>query len=560
MGTDLIIIQPLEMKKIFTLAFTLTVLLNGVRSQVMLNELYTSPGGGNSEFFELYNSGTTTESVDGFTIVTYFEQGSNSGFYVLDLPALTLNADSYLVGASSSPFNYQAATGANPNFDWNSASLITNGGYLKKWVKTGTDASDGNIAYNEASISPNFNDFFYEKSNGANYSVFVFKNGLLINSFYGGTSSTTQPSFITSMPSLNVTSVVGASTVPFTINFSSFTANMSEYVNPSAGTDNGYIRTKDGICGTWAKASSSVNHTPGSTNGPSTGSGTLTISGSITRGIIPATTSTVTFDVTSAPSTAFPVELQVYTDVGSVAGELDAQDVYITSVTQTSLADGYSTVTFSPRTANIIINAKTPAGCVGQSKLVTDGSNSTLPVKLVSFNGNMKDGKIALIWKVDMNETAAKFEVERSINGGKFSYAGTVMGTLNTGSAVYTFMDAVSSTERIAYRLKMIDNNLKEEYSKIISFNAGGKTDNFISILQNPVYDKINISFQTIERETVDIRVIDMTGSLKATQRMSVQPGSNVLNMQLPATLATGTYIVSVVHSKGMFNQKLLKK
>jgi hypothetical protein len=51
-----------------------------------------------------------------------------------------------------------------------------------------------------------------------------------------------------------------------------------------------------------------------------------------------------------------------------------------------------------------------------------------------------------------------------------------------------------------------------------------------------------------------------MTGSLKATQRMSVQPGSNVLNMQLPATLATGTYIVSVVHSKGMFNQKLLKK
>jgi hypothetical protein len=134
------------------------------------------------------------------------------------------------------------------------------------------------------------------------------------------------------------------------------------------------------------------------------------------------------------------------------------------------------------------------------------------------------------------------------------------MGTLNTGSAVYTFTDAVSSTERVAYRLKMIDNNFKEEYSKIISFNAGGKTDNFISVLQNPVYDKINISFQTIQRETVDIRVIDMTGSLKATQRMSVQPGSNVLNMQLPATLATGTYIVSVVHSKGMFNQKLLKK
>jgi hypothetical protein len=547
------------MKQIFTLSLAFTVLLNGLHSQVMLNELYTTPGNGNSEFFELYNSGNESTSVDGFTIVTYFEQGGNSGFYVLDLPALTLNADSYLVGASETPFNYQAGTGVNANFSWNSASLTTNGGYLKKWVKSGTDGSDGNVSYNEASLPANFNDFFYEKSNAsANFSVFVFKNGILMNSFYGGVSSTTQPTFITSMPSLNVTATVGGNPVPFTINFSALTNNQSEYVIPTAGTDNGYLRTQDGICGTWAKASSSTFHTPGTTNGPSSGSGTVTITASITRGVLPATTSTVTFDVTAASASSFPIELQVFTDMGSVPGELDAQDVLVTTVTQTSLADGSSIATFSPRTADIVIIAKTAAGCNGQAKAVS--SNSTLPVKLVSFSGNLKDNKVTLAWKVDLNETAESFEVERSIDGGSFSYVGTVKGTLVPGTAVYSFVDPVSSNEKVAYRLKMIDNNLKTEYSKIISFNAGGGADNFISVLQNPVYDKINISIQTIEKQTIDIRVFDMTGAVKLMQRMSVQAGSNILTLQLPPMFASGTYIVSVVHSKGMFNQKVLKR
>jgi len=203
--------------------------------------------------------------------------------------------------------------------------------------------------------------------------------------------------------------------------------------------------------------------------------------------------------------------------------------------------------------------AKTAAGCFGQEKFVTDGSG-TLPVKLVSFNGNLKDNKVALAWKVELNETAERFEVERSVSGGKFTYIGTVLGTLNPGTAVYNFVDPLYSGEKVAYRLKMIDKDLRAEYSKIIFFNAGSNADNFISLVQNPVYDKLNISFQTFDKETVDIRVIDMTGSLKAVQRLSVQPGSNVLTMQLPSTLSTGAYVVSVVHSKGMYNQKFLKK
>lgn len=550
------------MNKIYTLTLITLIAFSGAKAQVVLNEIYTSPGGGNHEFFELYNSSTSgqPQSVDGFTVVTYFEEGANKGFYVLDLPALFINPHGYFVGAAAMPFNFQGTTNSpKADFSWNSPTLTANSGYLKKWVMTGNDASDGNISYNEASVPANFNDFFKEKSSTVSYSVFVYRNGILVNSFYGGAGGvTTQPSFITSMPSLNINSLVGSTNTPFTINFSSLANNLAEYVIPSPGTDNGYIRSSDGVCGTWKKSSSTSAHTPGATNG-STGAGSVTVSASITRGVLPATTSSVTFDVTEAAAAAFPVELQVYLDNGTVPGDLDALDTYLTSVTQTLLSDPASTVTFSPRTANIIVVAKTAAGCFGEEKFVLDGANSTLPVKLVSFNGNLKNDKVALTWVVDLNETADKFEIERSIDGGKFTYVGTVMGTYNTGTATYTFTDAVSNG-KLAYRLKMTDNNQKVEYSKIISFYSGNKDGKYISLLQNPVYDKINIGFQTMEKETVDVRVIDMTGSMKATQRLSVQPGSNVLTMQLPSTLATGTYVVSVVHSKGMFNQKMLKQ
>ena len=154
---------------------------------------------------------------------------------MLDLPALFINPHSFFVGAAAMPFNFQGTVNSTKaDFNWNSPSLATNSGYLKKWVMTGSDASDGNVSYNEAAIPANFNDLFYEKSNGVvNYSVFVFKNGILVNSLYGGVGgATVQPSFITSMPGLTVNSLVGTTNVPFTINFSSLANNLAEYVIP----------------------------------------------------------------------------------------------------------------------------------------------------------------------------------------------------------------------------------------------------------------------------------------------------------------------------------------
>ena len=108
------------MKKILlTLGLFCLVLLG--RAQTVLNEIYTTPGGTNSEFFELYNSSTGIggQNVDCFTIVTYYDNGgTDRGWYVMDLPDLTIGPKNFFVAAAASPFTTQnnAAPGGSAKF------------------------------------------------------------------------------------------------------------------------------------------------------------------------------------------------------------------------------------------------------------------------------------------------------------------------------------------------------------------------------------------------------------------------------------------------------------
>jgi hypothetical protein len=76
--------------------------------------------------------------LDGYTVISYFEEGSKKGFYVLDLPNLFVASKGYFVGASSIPFTYQGtANSTAANFSWNDPNLPLNYGYMRKWVSNG---------------------------------------------------------------------------------------------------------------------------------------------------------------------------------------------------------------------------------------------------------------------------------------------------------------------------------------------------------------------------------------------------------------------------------------
>ena len=114
------LIQPYEMKKIFTLCVFLGIVILS-RAQAVLNEVYSQPGNGYHEFIELYNENNSPENLDNYTIVTYYEEaGGVSGFYVLDLPNYVMSAHGYYVVSSQLTFDIQGQLGQTANSNWNS--------------------------------------------------------------------------------------------------------------------------------------------------------------------------------------------------------------------------------------------------------------------------------------------------------------------------------------------------------------------------------------------------------------------------------------------------------
>ncbi|HZI00248.1 MAG TPA: hypothetical protein VEX63_03815, partial [Flavisolibacter sp.] len=386
------------MKKNFTLLILIFFSFLS-KAQIVINEVYPIPGSGRHEFFELYNNSPSSlpASMDDYTLVTYFEEAGNvKGYYVIDLPALNVVSKGYFIGAAAAPFNHQGITNATANFSWNDAAfLAANNGFLKKWI-VGNNvpaATDGNAFYDEAPIPANFNDIFVKIGGGsASYHIFLFKSGNLMNAFLGGSSSTTMPAYILSMPSLFVD--MAGTTPDYTVNFSSFNNAVLESVIPEVGTDNGYIRTRDGFCGAWVKSSAQVNHTPGATNGQGdVPVGVISVSAATTSGT-PTTGSTVNYDVVGAPSYAFPITMHIYTDNGSNSNNLDGTDVYVASNIENVLSDGGFSTVFQPHNANILVVTTSSAGCIDNIRFIP--TVGVLPVQLQHFTGRKQNGKVQL--------------------------------------------------------------------------------------------------------------------------------------------------------------------
>ncbi|HMK26096.1 MAG TPA: hypothetical protein VK483_08710 [Chitinophagaceae bacterium] len=92
------------------------------------------------------------------------------------------------------------------------------------------------------------------------------------------------------------------------------------------------------------------------------------------------------------------------------------------------------------------------------------------PAKLIHITGSISDHKVILNWVVAENESADKFEVEKSTDGKIFTMAALVFGTDRSETDNYQFYEKAGN-KKILYRVKMINKNQEAEYSSVIELN-----------------------------------------------------------------------------------------
>jgi hypothetical protein len=496
--------------------------------------------------------------------MSYFEEGSTRGFYILDLPNLTVGPRGFFTGASAVPFSYQGTSNSNAaQFSWNDPSLLTNFGYLRKWVDNGANLTDGNKNYDLATIPVGFNDFFSKRSGGgATYNAFVYKNGVLINVFFGGAGGTSSmPTFITSMPNFRVEQLTAAGSSMFNINFTGYKNKPIELVGQDGGTDNGFIRTIDGTCGSWTKSSADVNHTPGISNGkPLAGGGSISISAFLTRDVTNMTTK-ITYNVTSAALDIFPIEMQVYVDNGTVFGELDAVDTYVESKIENKVDDGPFTTVITPYNQNALIVIKQAAGCLDKVMFRDIIGQSTLPLTLTAWQGKRVDEQVSLTWSLAENELLNMVEVQRSTDGVNFTTAGSVFASEKIGTETYVFKENIKSSDRLMYRLKMIEKSSKIAYSKTLSFDSKNNDQkNVLQIMGNPVTNNLTLNYHASNATKVKLSIYNTMGHCVYNKSLTVAKGNNVWDIPVDFLQPNNNYMAEVSNDTERFAIKFLKK
>lgn len=517
------------------------------KSQLVLNEIYSEPGSGKSEFVELYNSSTLgSQNLDCFTLLTYWESGANSGWYVLDFPSVSVGPKGFYVLAAANPFNVQSLTGVSANLNWNDAGFRTGSdSYLKQYQVSGGSYTDLGLA-SGTSVDNLSDDVSPTGASGHNYFTFLFQNGALVNAFWGGGPTGTLPSGITSLPDLTITPS-GSCGAAFTIDFS--TLGAVESVNQAPGSDNGYARTSDGKCGSWDKTSASVNHTPGTSNGGAAGAAGLLLTSQVLVCNTAPGVSRVDYNITGVSGSAteaddFPVEIQLYYDFGT-PGQIDGSDVYQSSLFDALISDPLKSFTIS-QTQNVILIYKTKRGCFDKVVALANGC-SPLPVDFKSFSATRNHSNVLLKWETLTEKNNTGFAVERNTNGSweQVSFVATQAPGGNSNDILsYQYVDFNITKGITQYRLRQIDFDSRSKYSEIRSVRGDGQAGGVI-VYPNPTMDgKVNVSFEDASAIR-DVSVIDMSGRMvkqikgitnNNLQIDNLQPGMYTLRVVVPET------------------------
>jgi PQQ-dependent dehydrogenase (s-GDH family) len=189
----------------------------------------------------------------------------------------------------------------------------------------------------------------------------------------------------------------------------------------------------------------------------------------------------------------------------------------------------------------------------------------TLPLDLLSFTGHLQnDNSVLLNWKTENEINTSYFVVERSADGIRYNGIGNVTanGRNNTGGSFnysLTDNDAINqSSQRLYYRLKMVDIDGNFKYSNIISVSFPLITGK-LGVSPNPVLTTMKVAITAEADGRVQWKLTDNVGRViqKGSENVKKGTGNNfTINMnKLPA----GTYNLSVTGAGIDQNEKIQK-
>ena len=181
------------------------------------------------------------------------------------------------------------------------------------------------------------------------------------------------------------------------------------------------------------------------------------------------------------------------------------------------------------------------------------------PVKLVSFDAALSGSKVSISWTTATEINSSYFEVERSIDGKNFAFAGRVTALGNSSSNLkYVYSDDASALSgTVYYRLKSVDKDGAFTYSSIKSVTIN--VNSHLSVYPNPVKagQSVCINYKASAADKVTVEVMDLLGRKVLTSNHNINEGSNTLSIATTGMKA-GTYFLTISSNNQVIQKQKL--
>jgi len=167
-----------------------------------------------------------------------------------------------------------------------------------------------------------------------------------------------------------------------------------------------------------------------------------------------------------------------------------------------------------------------------------------LAINWNSFDVNLSNNIPVLNWSAEFTQGTV-FEIQRSYDGRNFSYINAL--PYEVGQSEYEYLDRMINTRApiVYYRVKSIEISGVEKYTQTRMVRFGNKPGS-IYTAPNPFTNNFIINYKAAERETITIRMFNVSGQQLLLKNVTVSNGNNSINISEAAQLAKGIYVVQV--------------
>ncbi|HEV3222849.1 MAG TPA: T9SS type A sorting domain-containing protein [Puia sp.] len=186
-----------------------------------------------------------------------------------------------------------------------------------------------------------------------------------------------------------------------------------------------------------------------------------------------------------------------------------------------------------------------------------------LPVTILDFSATyVSANNVKVAWTTTNEVNAAYFEVERSSDGSNFIGVAQVDASSSMDPThFYSINDQLFNINGniIYYRLRIVDNDGKFTYSKIIPVKLDQPVNSF-SVYPNPVDNYAILNLYASKPDNGMLRLMDNSGRQILTKSFTINNGNNSIMVDQLGNLPKGIYIIQVMVNNNLYNQKIIKK